>query len=191
MVDLVEEFNTVFGSNFKTDTIKLQEMMAKSLLEDSSTYGRLPEHIFRDYFLPRFTGHINEGTRNWVAQWVGIAGSPMAKVMIFDPGTGQDLFLVPALMNSSIVDTVRTGTSLGSIFNHYNSLSRNIPAQGSNFLNNQLAGKAREEVLTHDKTEAIRDWYGICLRYGLVTQQETVQVQQDPTSLNDDMFDFD
>lgn len=155
--------------------------------------GRLPENIFRDYFLPRFSGDVVEERSKWVAEWIGIAGSPMAEVSIFNPSTAEELFTVPALLQTQGLLLEGGGGNLSNIFTRYQQLSNNIPQQGTRFLFEALSSKGEESKDMVDKTEVEERWLQIGARYNLIEKKEEEEEVETPDSVEsdpEDLFEF-
>lgn len=110
-------------------------------LIDNPIVNRLPEHIFREYFLPCWLGKISP--LNWVTEWISVAGTAASEVDIFDPKTNQILFRVPSIVMSRQLDFTKAGRgSLSAAIAHSNNLSRNMQ-DGKGFFQNFVDNKTR------------------------------------------------
>jgi hypothetical protein len=134
--------------------------------------SKLPEDIFRNVFLPYFTGQQTENIENVTTQWVGIAGSAMSKVDIIDT-QGNVLFTVPELMNTSGLDVIkrRAGDSLEDRTSTYHSHALTSPALARNYLQQGLDGKLNQMVSVEKAKGAFKDrsneWNKVFSYYGL------------------------
>lgn len=85
--------------------------------------ARLPEDQFREIFLPLFTKYFAKLLKLTpeekaaplphqvgIADWISIAGTPYKEVQIFDPRSGQVLFVCPALFDYNGVNPVRSAS---------------------------------------------------------------------------------
>jgi len=147
--------------------------------------NRLPEHFFRDYFLQGFAG--NHPNPNWVGEWISVAGSPSAEVVIVDSLSGAELFRVPAMIASTAV--VLQGKSRGritDIFNHTGNIGQNSPLKAMAFMNSALGEKGQELQSTADLDTHTR-WQQIFARYGLFPQ--TTQTSTPPAGA-EDLFEY-
>lgn len=148
---------------------------------------RLPERIFRDYFLAGFIGkHTNP---RWTMEWVSVAGTPNSEVIIFDEATDEELFRVPPLVASSNVllgNNVRG--RFKDVFAHTMQLGANVPASGNNFMYNALNQRSAAIVESTNLDPVFQQWEVIFARYGL---REEVQQQTPQQTDGGDYFDFD
>lgn len=153
-------------------------------LVTNAPINRLPEHIFRDYFLKAFAGdHSNP---NWVGEWISVAGAPSAEVSIIDSLTSQELFRVPAMIASTKL--VLQGNSRGritDIFKHVGNIAHNSPYKAMAFMDTALNEKT-QELHTAAEQDTQTRWHQIFLRYGLVPP-ETVSGSASGES---DMFEY-
>lgn len=159
-------------------------------LLDSAPVNNLPERIFRDYFLPQFLGLTTVAREQWMFEWVSIAGTPMSEVRIIDDNTGQELFLVPPVLNSNSIFMHKSEGDIGDIFTRYDQLSQNTPGGAMSFLFTALQNKNEELLKSLNNSDAVKRWLGILARYGYIQpqQQEQQQVQQNQPL--DDYFDI-
>lgn len=150
---------------------------------------KLPEKIFRDYFLQGFLG--NHPNPHWAAEWIGVAGSPSAEVAIIDQN-GQELFLVPPLVASTsmLLNKHQIGSArINDIINHSGNLAQNSPAQAMAFMTSALGQKSQDLTGQNAIDTVMVRWQLIFQRYGVVT--DTPQSQ--PTTLTpgeDPLFDY-
>lgn len=135
--------------------------------------AKLPEHIFKNVFLPYFSGQKPiEGT-DILAHWYSIAGSPLLEVAVIDD-SGVTLFNVPPIQRTSIynpmANSAKSGAkvemSIGEISAFAERLSTTIPQRGANFQERAMEDKL-EQITTVD--EALNDdqkrWEDILARY--------------------------
>lgn len=136
--------------------------------------AKLPEDVFKYHFLPYFSGQEeNSKTRNITAEWVGVAGTPMAEVDVVDKA-GKVLFTVPPLFDTSSLNISKrpAGRSLADITNEFNLINHSVPVAASRFLNNALTQKGDEIIGMSDgqdpgvKAVAPDRWLSILNRYG-------------------------
>lgn len=83
---------------------RVMEFSRQQLLENVER-AVLPEHLFRQHFLPFFLGNTNPDPKNEVvAAWIGIAGAPTAEVDIIDDARNV-LFTTPAIFSTASLNT--------------------------------------------------------------------------------------
>lgn len=146
-------------------------------LVENAQVNPLPESIFVNYFLPCFIGRAENP--NWVMEWIGIAGTPMAKVAVVRDGTNEVLFQVPALLHTNNLVLSGQQTDFGSIFSRFTQISNNLPVNGLRFLNEALASKNGEILSATSMDEVGVQWLQILHRYNLVNVQVPQAVQAD------------
>lgn len=127
----------------------------------------LPEHIFTQYFLPYFAGRVPITKKTTVmADWISIAGSPVAEVDIID-GSNNVMFTVPSLFDTRIINPSRSEDekTLGQIFDLYSLKSNNLPVVASRYLRDALYEKT--EDLTEELSIKDTRWDDILTRYDM------------------------
>lgn len=103
------------------------------VVKSGSDASKLPEPIFIEQFLPLFTGQIKREDRpELLSQWIGIAGSAVSEVSVIDQ-SGQELFRVPAIFDTSFVTKGAEGHRYDHLINKANLLSNHLPAKGERF----------------------------------------------------------
>lgn len=142
------------------------------------------ESLFSSYFLPGFLGQ--NPNKQWVAQWVGIAGSPTAEVSVIDIA-GKELFRVPPILLSKDVLFSSSRNRLSGIISH-STLLQNTVYGKENYLFSALGNKMGEISEPSSMPEAVARWRHILGLYGITTD-----VPQATSAQNDsaDMFDYD
>lgn len=181
------------GQSTLHDTLESTRISIKNIhnqLSADVVRGKLPETIFKEYFLPRLTGKvvIDDGA-NVISDWISIAGSPMAEVDIIDKDN-KTLFAVPPLMSSNVLDILNreVGKSFNDINVEFELHNNNIPAVANSFLNKELLKKA-EEIKTMDSSHLnpyIERWKDIYSRYGL--EDPTAASNTDKDNDEDDLI---
>lgn len=144
---------------------------------------RLPENIFKNYFLPCMLGQVTNP--NWVVEWISIAGSPSQEVTIFSDSTQEDLFIVPGLISTQnvILNRTRSG-SFQSVFDHQANIARNSPNQATNFIYSNLQTKTEELNISNQLS--MSKWEIIFNRYGIKFKDNNTNIEQ----TNNDMFEY-
>lgn len=137
-------------------------------VENDPVLGRIPERIFRDYFLPYFAGEQSMEDTNIVAQWISIAGTPSAEVRVIDDVTQEELYRVPPIMSTQFLDvqTRPNGQSMKEVLEQAALYRRNIPAQGDRYLEMAYLDKAQVMLRdAHLPEEYNQRWGEIMARY--------------------------
>lgn len=130
---------------------------------------KIPEQVFVAHFLPYFSGQDLAQGRNVVAEWIGVAGSPMAEVDVVDQ-KGEVVYSVPPIYNTNILEIAnrKAGQSVADIFQQYELRRAGVPAAANAYLNQNLADKSREMVIGQiDENSVAGRWNTIMSRYGI------------------------
>lgn len=132
--------------------------------------ARVPEPVFKDHFLPYFSGTLSvNDNADVIPMWIGIAGSPSAEVSVVD-ATGNVLYDVPAIMDLTIINAAKhkLGESLAEIYNQYDLHSSQLPVVGERFLADAIQKKTPTMFKPSEKfTENTNRWNQIFDRYDL------------------------
>jgi hypothetical protein len=166
----------------KTQLInKITQSFNDLVVEPSKEISRLPESVFVGYFLPFFCGEKTQKENPKIfAEWISIAGSPVKEVQIVDD-VNRDLFVVPGLMDSSVIDKLndRGTSSLLSIFTNYELHKAHLPVLGESYLANSLEQKIPTMTKSSEMIqENSEKWQHIFIRYGKVKQDKPKTVTQ-------------
>lgn len=163
--DLNKGINTVFGG-----------------LVTNISVHTVPESLFSSYFLPGFLGQ--NPNPNWLAQWIGIAGSPTAEVSVISP-KGAELFRVPPVLLSKDVLFTRARSNFSSIVQHSHLLQNSAYGKDA-FLNSAMADKSQELSSVPSMNLAVTQWAHIFSFYGITVDGGTTP----DTPPEDDMFEY-
>lgn len=163
------------------------------VVEGAKSANRLPENIFRDYFLPVFAGKTSIGKH--YEEWISIAGAPTAEVAIVDATNVNVLFNVPALMNTEHIKRNRPEGALpfASIVAMAQAFNTRGPAASQNMMTSQ--GMERYKAShdrNHDYSPLEKRWLEIFQRYGYVPvdlgNKNTAEKSQESGAVGDDEF---
>ncbi len=148
-----------------TEVNRNKETIFNGMLDGAPVYT-LPESVFVQYFLPRFTGQLQSA--NWIVEWISISGSPMAEVSIYDDNTKQELYRVPPLFYTNNLISQNKSVKLTDIFNRFEQINNNIPQAATNFLFTAL-GEKQKELWSNQNHETVKAaWGRILSRYNLI-----------------------
>lgn len=179
------------------DNIRQQESSFLSeIVEDAAkNKAQLPEPLFREHFLPFFSGASSVKDRSDViTKWIAVAGSPVAEVEVINE-QGQALFTVPGYYDTTVVDAMSRSlgkeATLSTIINRYNQQMTNIPQIAEKEVQKNLEVKSESLLQPSKNYQNNRErWETIFKHYGLetpLTRSEKEQVQ--PTSIDDIEYD--
>lgn len=150
---------------------RIKEVEAQLAQVADEELPRLPEQIFRDWFLPIFSGQVTDTdvVRTRLREWLSVAGNPFHEVMIID--THQHdvrLFRVPPLFDRSVVKSLVQGrNTLGHIMRSAEQYARISPQAGRNFMMEQFKRFEMFEDIAEHRMQFAGRWNEILARYGL------------------------
>jgi len=153
------------------ETNNVQEKL--SILLDKKLLNHIPESLFVNYFLPRFTGNIID--EKYVLEWISIAGSPMAEVGIIKDGTNEILFYVPSILATNSITLRQEEGDIGDIVEKYNNINNNSPIQGLNFFLEALNNKANEYSNLINLNEISNRWKAILEKYNYINNNKNIE----------------
>lgn len=140
------------------------------VVEPRKQHAVLPEPIFKEAFLPYFSGQKSIAeNKEVISQWLQIAGSPSGEVDVIDQA-GNVQFTVPAAFDLTIIETThrQLGESMSDIYNLSQLHSNNSPRLGERVLADAFRSKIPNvikpsEILTENQVR----WGKIFEQYGL------------------------
>ena len=151
---------------------EIDEVMSEIQAEENV---KVPEHVFREIFLPVFSGQLKED-KDFIAHWIGLVGSPVSAADVVDP-QGNVLFEVPPIYETNRLSTDRHGPRYESFLIEYSEQSKLHPALGQKIFVESSAEKL--ETAFADKTPNVEGWRKVFKYYGMIpdtgkTPQATV-----------------
>lgn len=186
-------------SNNPFGQLLLEEMtrdvaFARTNLLERMERARLPEHLFRKYFLDYFVGRIEATAENMiVANWIGIAGSPTSEVEVTDP-SGQVLFIVPAIFTTSSLNPNRNdhqSVSFKRLIEEVQQQEVVLPPMAANTLIRGLAAKAQDVLGSGGVNQIDADrWLAIYRYYNIQPQTATVAGRSTQLDADDDIVGY-
>lgn len=138
-----------------------------SLVTGDLARNKLPEEIFKNYFLPLFAG-LETHSDISVGVWVSIAGTPFAEVDIIDTN-GQVLFTVPSILERNIIDPTKpANVPLSTVTDTVEKMIRQSPKRAAAFLNHHLSElTVSDNVLAEHQQRNFERLDVIFKRYGV------------------------
>lgn len=184
-----QEITDEIQKAIKEDSDRAGQIIFKGLLEDVPV-NRIPESVFVGSFLPLFIGAVETPPDNWMMTWVGIAGSPMSEVIVYEDNSGVELYKVPAIFHTTNIFMHKTEGDLGDIFGRFNQISQNTPSNGVRFLIEALNNKNKQLLETFDNSNTVSRWRNILIRYGYINDTVPTNTQTDQEDNIEDYFDI-
>ena len=168
----------------KRDLQAAMNMVHDSLVTHK-TNAKLPEDIFKFYFLPYMSGQqpIPDNI-NLISEWISIAGTPMSEVDIINEA-GNVIFTVPSLFDTNNIDVTSRdkGSSLSDIYSQYELRNNNVPIAAVNFLKKALNEKTSTMLQSSPESKAtVQAWMDIYARYGIVAETAIKVIDEDDGS---------
>ena len=178
----------------KQTQLEIQSNMIFDALVSESDNKVLPESFFKEHFLPFFSGVIPVNNKNkMLTYWIGIAGTPTNEVDIVDDNTGELLFTVPPVVNTTSLNVKASvrGESYWSMLDHHSLLSNNAPHLADSFLNKALESKINADGDVVSNIEVASDkWNIIFKRYGIKTPVNNTTNTLAEESDDDDLLEY-
>lgn len=186
------------AESFTKEIAQIDQDSERAFINDlieavSTPPKKIPEPVFREIFLPYFTGERKPDPKNSaIAHWIGLVGSASEPADIVDV-KGDVLFQVPPMYDSSVIDTRRNSKdakNFATIFSVYEEEARVHPALGKKFLVEELSKKADATIPENMSDKSEYSWDPVLKYYKLIpdTQEQVKNApQQTP---GDDELDF-
>lgn len=150
---------------------------------------QIPEEIFRVHFLDFFTTQEKlDPNRNYLAEWIGVAGTSVSKVDAIDPA-GNVLFTVPPVMDSSIMNLSNPGgKSLKDMMYEYKLHAEGLPGAADRYAKQVFGDKAAQLTPGHsDETVASNAWSKILDYYHITPLDKSGQALIKTQTTGDDL----
>lgn len=184
------------AESFTKEIAKIDEESERAFINDlidavTTPPKKIPEPVFREIFLPYFTGERKPDPNNSaIAHWIGLVGSASDPADIVDV-KGEVLFQVPPMYDSSVIDTRRNSKdakNFATIFSVYEEEARVHPALGKKFLVEELSKKA-DVTIPEDMAEKSKySWDPVLKYYKLIPDTpENNKTQENQTPGDDDL----
>lgn len=184
------------AESFTKEIAKIDEESERAFINNlidavTTPPKKIPEPVFREIFLPYFTGERKPDPNNSaIAHWIGLVGSASDPADIVDV-KGDVLFQVPPMYDSSVIDTRRNSKdakNFATIFSVYEEEARVHPALGKKFLVEELSKKA-DVTIPEDMAEKSKySWDPVLKYYKLIPDTpEKGKVQENQTPGDDDL----
>lgn len=176
------------------DNIKQQESSFLSEIVEDAQHNRskLPEPLFREHFLPFFSGASPiEGRSDVITKWIGVAGSPTAEVDVINE-QGQSLFTVPGYYDTTVIDAMSRSlgkeNTLSTIINVYSQQMTNIPQIAETEVRKNLDVKKDSLIQPSKNYQNNRErWEAIFSHYGIETPLSREKAATKETNNADDI----
>jgi hypothetical protein len=171
-----------------------EKTFQKEILDSKDDFlNSIPESVFVNLFLPYFSGEDRELEKNnTVVNWISIAGTPMKEVKVVSDTTGELLFKVPSIYDTSIIDVTRKDNensyseiALGTDMN-----SRNIKSSGDKYFAEEMSKKIDNMASNGNVvSESTVVWNSILSRYGKKPIIENTSENKVPAT-NDNLDEY-
>ena len=166
----------------------LGDLMFEQLVEKPRDITKLPEAVFVTSFLDIFSGKNQTADKQAaLINWIAVAGTPYSEVSIID-GAGKELYKVPPMMDSSVIDPTKPlQQSISDFITNYKLKVNHIPSSGVRYAAEGTARFLGDMGHTEKLDDTTVRWDGIYNRYyGPENKPETTVVNK-PNSTGDDL----
>lgn len=185
MRQLAEQFN----KNLNTINQEAERDFINELIEVvTPPLKKVPEPVFREIFLPYFTGEkVPTKDNDVLAHWAGIVGSATDAAEVVNV-KGEVLFEVPPLIDTSHLVISRkedNGVNFGKIFEVYEDQARVHPNLGKNYLVEELSKKS---ATTLGGSQDTTGWVPVLKHYNLLPEEQKVVSQKNAPGDDDLVF---
>ncbi len=171
------------NKNILKEVASVAAVIKEGLLDNQNKYAkRLPEAVFVTYFLPRFAGEVVPDDKPWIRDWVAIAGSAMAEVVIVDEAN-KELYAIPPIMDTSFINLAPkdffSPTLHGAVTQSLR-IAANTPTAGQQHLDEALVKKIDDvfDPTLNKRSENEQRWLSIFDRYGIKTKDDSSAAQK-------------
>jgi len=151
--------------------------------------NKLPENIFKNYFLPVISGVTTDQNYSKVMEeWISVAGTAMSSVDIINDN-GEVLFTTPPILDTSVINKMKNSDndkSFTSILENYAVRNVNFPPEAKAFLRNELNKKL--DTIGTDTPNITTNWKKIFTKYGLVEDKHS---EEETRLKSDDDLEYD
>ena len=165
-----------------TAIIDIDERFLDDISQDLPR-GTLPEHLFRDNFLPYFTQEKEMKDDSIIKTWMAIAGGPNRAVDIISPD-GEVLFTIPPFYDTGLVEVHKDGVSIFTILATAQHHDKRIVGGGDRYREQALSVA---EDLVPDKPSHAEVWEYIYNKY---VNKEDKKEDSTETNEEEDFLDY-
>lgn len=180
--DQTASFITKMAELNKENDLAFINELTETLSEPKT---RIPEPVFREIFLPFFTGEKQASRQeDAFAHWAGIVGSASEPVDVVNV-KGEVLFEVPPMYDTSLLRQARDPndrSNFGSIFQVFAEQSNLHYALGQSHLAKELGPKLK--FLTKEGAPG-HSWLPVLQHYGLI--EKDAPTKKEKTNTDDDL----
>lgn len=174
------------------DMNEAEEFINNVLEVTSEPPVRVPENVFKELFLPVFSGQDVErekNAQNFISHWMGLVGSASAEAEVVNIN-GEKIFTVPPIVDTSVLKTTthRSGSQgYAEITQEFQDQAKLLPGLAIKEFSEKIGGRISEHL---EKKPDPSGWVKIFQHYNLIPKSKTEEkTESDNRSLDED-FDF-
>ncbi len=176
----------------KFDAEGEREFINELINTTGSTKKAIPEPVFKEIFLPFFTGEKTANAEQPVIQhWMGLVGSPTAAADVVDI-QGNILFEVPPMYDTTRIDNLarhEKDVGFARIFGVAEEQARVHVSLGKAYVAEELTKKLLTEL--PENATSKYSWRPALEYYGLIPKETQAAAQSQRRPDNDDDLVFD
>jgi|JFJP01.1.fsa_nt_gi hypothetical protein len=129
----------------------------------------IPDIMFRTYFLPYFSGEMEDSDNEVLSTWINIAGSTYSAVNILD-NNGKVIARVPPIHDRDVISPiVNRNEDLSYIFKLAREKASLSPRLANNIVNDELNNRLNNLSADHDSSTLEKEWIELFQYYGKIT----------------------
>lgn len=160
-----------------SDLENKEKLFISSILNNNENKKFIPEKLFKEYFLPYFTGEKTL-EKDILNTWSAIVGSPTQSINVVDDNDYNNiLFEVPPIYNTDMVTHIPKDPFIRED-NYYQTavmydqlLQSGIPGLSNNYLTDSL-----NNLLNNNNNKQYKEqWIKILERYGIVDSNKKIE----------------
>lgn len=174
--EITRMVNTKLGGTLSQQNT-MSDFYRIAVLEGQKDYKRtIPEEVFVGYFLPMFRDIVDESHKGELSiaerekklsEWIAVAGGAMYEVDVVST-TGEVLYTVPAIHNTSVINTVRPmgAPSYSAIAGMAQMIQMQADARSVEYQNHKFAEKLTSTITNIGNMSSKQaEWASILKRY--------------------------
>lgn len=173
----------------KVDMEAERDFIEAVTAEITEPLKKIPEPVFREIFLPYFTGEKRPTEKDpAIAHWVGLVNGPTESAEVVNV-KGETLFIVPPIYNSRTINTLRSEKTqpYSAIFTEFADQAMVHKGVATREMAHQLAKKLDGVVAVDEAgNNTASGWQKIHEYYGVGGKTASITNEAPKTAVEDD-----
>ena len=199
---LSESERNLIMANRRALQTQIDDMKSRFAVLDAHVCRRIPEDVFRRYFLPFFLGEMTNQAHEVLPYWFKIAGAATKPVDVVN-SRGQVIARVPPLHDQSFLRPIasredRNGPSMAYIFNVMENQKYTSDKLAQSTFNRAVVERARTMFSNLDNSASAQAWAALFKAFNVTPKFEmgasalpnTANNKALPAPIQDDEYDY-